>query len=453
MKGLLAGVARGRLIEWDAVTLLSVFLAVLWLIQARWVVGPLGGVGTPAILVGLTAAAWRLTGSVEPRLGFSPGWQPVRLMLLVQFSYHTLTYGLARLRPLTDLEASGSTRAMITLAALTGIALVAADGIRSLERLEVLLRRAVWLGTVVAMLGLIQFFLEIDLVASMRWPLLSQNADLGGMQARSIFARPDGTALHPIEFGAVLSMVLPFSLHYYFAAATKKERIAFGVATGLLGLGIAASMSRTGILGAAIVIMMLSFLWSWRLRVNIAILTVGAVAATWVLVPGLVGTIRRMFVGARDDPSVQARIERIPIVRDLINDAPLMGRGFGTFSVDDYLLLDNQVYQTAIESGYIGLVIVALTFVVAIGTARGARYRGRDAATRHLAQAVAASILVAMVATATFDAFFYRIYLGMTFLLIGCAGALWRLEGPPAWARDLSLRRREVPWSDVPAGR
>jgi polysaccharide biosynthesis protein PslJ len=425
----------------DAITVLTVFLCLLWLIQAKWIVGPLGGVGTPALLVGLAAAAWRIAGAFDPRLGFASGFQPVRTVLLVQAWYFALTFGLARLRPLTELEANGSTRGMITLVALTGIALLAVDGVPTRARLDLLLRRLVVLASIAAVVGILQFVVNVDLVGRIRWPLLSTNGELGSLGTRSQFARPYGTALHPIEFGAVLAMVLPLAVHYFLTSPSRKARIRFGVASGLLGLGIAMSMSRTGLLGAAVAIAMLVPLWSQRLRLNAAIIGVGAVAVTWVAIPGLVGTIKNLFLRAGDDPSVEARINRIPWVADMLAESPWYGRGYGVFSVEEYRLLDNEVFELLIETGFLGVLIMLTTFGVAVGTARGVRYRGRDAATRHLGQAVAASVVAGALATATFSAFFYRIYAGMAFLLVGCAGALWRLEGRPSWAEGFSLRR------------
>lgn len=434
---------RPVLLEWDVVTVLSVWAVLLFLIPARWVVGPLGGVGTPATLLGLIGILWRTAGGFHPKLGFAGGWQPVRVMLIVHAWFMALGWAIARMGPLTELETSNSTRRLLTLASLIGIALLAADGISSRRRFDVLIRRIVWLAGITAGIGLLQFFLNLDLNQFVRFPLLSVNGELRGLGTRSIFARPYGTSLHPIEFGAVLSIVLPVALHLFFVAGSTRDKWVYGALTAGIGLGIATSMSRTGILGAVIAIVMMSVTWTPRLRINAAIATITAVAATWVLVPGLVGTLRRLILGALGDPSIESRIERIPRVMDYVEEAPIWGRGYGVFTVDEYLLLDNQVYEIAIESGLVGVVVVAVTYLVAAGTARGVRYRAIDADTRHLAQAIAASIVVSGVSLMTFSAFFYRIFMGVTFLFFGLAGALWRLEARPIWADRLALRRSQ----------
>jgi polysaccharide biosynthesis protein PslJ len=77
--------------------------------------------------------------------------------------------------------------------------------------------------------------------------------------------------------------------------------------------------------------------------------------------------------------------------------------------------------------------------VIAVGilTALSIRSRrGVTSATAHLAQAVGASIAALAVSILTFDAFHYRILTASLFLLLGAAGALWRLTAAkPGWER------------------
>jgi len=60
-------------------------------------------------------------------------------------------------------------------------------------------------------------------------------------------------------------------------------------------------------------------------------------------------------------------------------------------------------------------------------TARNARRRSSDPEPRHLAQCLAASVAVPTVSFATLDALSFAIAAGLTFLMLGCVGALWRL--------------------------
>ena len=68
-----------------------------------------------------------------------------------------------------------------------------------------------------------------------------------------------------------------------------------------------------------------------------------------------------------------------------------------------------------------------MLFATALATARRARRLAVDPEIRDLAQCLAASVAVGAVAFGTLDAFSFPIVSGLTFLLIGCVGAVWRL--------------------------
>jgi hypothetical protein len=78
---------------------------------------------------------------------------------------------------------------------------------------------------------------------------------------------------------------------------------------------------------------------------------------------------------------------------------------------------------------------------------------GGDDTTRHLAQALLASILAAVVVSLTFDSLSFSMFSGTLFFLFGLVGALWRLDrsgdlgGNPRRTKQLlkGWRSREFP--------
>lgn len=412
----------------DPVVLLTLLLGCLLLLTASLVIGPLGGVGTPAIIVGLLALAWWLAAKALPSLGLATGRQPARWIVLGYAWYLILGYAVAHTRSLTDLEVSGADRSVIILAAMCGVALLAADGIDSRERLDTLLRRLVWLTTVFASFGVIQFFTGFDIVAYIDVPGLSLNRDLFSMGERSIFNRPGSTALHPIEFSVVLCMVLPLAIHYCLYDTSRRRRQVTRFCTGLIAAAIPMSLSRTGILALATVLVVMFVAWSWKRRLHGLIVGFFFTCGLYVVIPGLLGTIRSLFLNIETDPSFTARVDRTPRAMDLWAERFWLGRGTGTYSIEDYFLLDNQYYVTAIEHGILGIVVLVGFLVAGIWLATIFRRRGADGATSHLGQALAAPLASMLVTLATFDALFYRILTTLVFLFIGCAGALWRIE-------------------------
>ena len=79
---------RGQLMKtrirrgFDAVSVLTVYLALLLLIESRLVIGPLGGAGSPAMLVALGALVWWALHHLQRSLPSRAGPQPLRAVML-----------------------------------------------------------------------------------------------------------------------------------------------------------------------------------------------------------------------------------------------------------------------------------------------------------------------------------------------------------------------------------
>ncbi|QBI20280.1 O-antigen ligase domain-containing protein [Egibacter rhizosphaerae] len=416
--------------ERDAVTLLTIWLALLWLMSARWVFAPLGAVGMPAIVFGVGLMLIWVWARLVPRPSLlADGFQPVRLGFGAYASLVLASYAVAQLRPLTELETTSSARALITLASMGGVALLAADGIRDRIRLEKLLKRLVAVATIVGLVGWLQFFVGVDLSPNMRLPGLSQHAPMMGLRDRSLFEQAYGTTLHPIEFSVVMAVVLPLALHFALFEVQRWKRAGWWVAVTVLAVGCLLSVARSGVVAIGIAMPVLALGWGWRWRFNGAVYGLGFVAVMWALVPGLIGTIRGLFQGMDHDPSIQGRRERVPMVIEQLQENGFLGLGPGTFTPEEYFLLDNAYYGVLLELGWPGVFVVIAMLGSGIGAALVAK-RYQDPETRHLSQALIAGIAVMPVVMSTFDALSFQTNAGTTYLLLGAAGALWRITLP-----------------------
>jgi len=110
-------------------------------------------------------------------------------------------------------------------------------------------------------------------------------------------------------------------------------------------------------------------------------------------------------------------------------ERPWLGRGAGTVMPERYILLDNQIYGTLVASGILGLAALVALFLVPYFLARSVRLRAGSEEARHLGQALAAVMPAGLLASATFDSFSFATFVGVTFVVVGAIGALWRLEG------------------------
>ena len=321
-----------------------------------------------------------------------------------------------------------------------GIGLLAVDGIEDRGRLDTLLRRVVALGTVLAGIGILQFATGFDPVAHLRPPGLVAQGLLDSIDVRSSFNRVAGTARHPIEFGMVLAMVLPLALDYAFVAETAAERRRRWWQVGIVALAIPLSLSRSAILGVVIAAVILLPTWTPVQRFRAVTVSLVAALAMRFVVPGLLGTIRSMFVNITSDPSFQGRTHDYSLIGKYITHSPVFGRGFFTFIPSQYQFIDNQYLMTLIETGIVGLMCLLLFFSAGVRAARSVRRASHDPSTRSLANSLMASVIIAAVGYATFDALSFPMASGFTVLLVGCSGALWRIERAAKPA--LTLRSR-----------
>ena len=102
---------------------------------------------------------------------------------------------------------------------------------------------------------------------------------------------------------------------------------------------------------------------------------------------------------------------------------PLFGRGFGTFLPELYRYIDNTYLLGLVEFGIVGVLALLIVYFAGVHCAAAGRRMTQNQQQRELGQALIASIIVAVVSGATFDALTFPMFSGLLFLIIGCAGA------------------------------
>jgi hypothetical protein len=190
------------------------------------------------------------------------------------------------------------------------------------------------------------------------------------------------------------------------------------------------TVSRTGLVGAAVALIVLVPTWSWRRRLRVALVALGGLLAFRALVPGLLGTLRSFLLDPGGDPSLLSReIGRERAVA-LLGQRPWFGRGFGTLLPERYGFLDNQVLLGLIEVGVVGQAAYACLFLVAAGLVLRTRGRAegpRREDDRSLAVSLAAALAVSLSTWLTYDALSFPTSRALTFVLIGLVAALCRV--------------------------
>lgn len=433
--------------RFGAADFVGVYVALLLLIPSRLVVGPLGAIGQPATLWALLGALWWVCSSIAG-LRFRTPRNPVLVMLGVLAASIVLAYAAgmstgwyapADVRGATDdvydlvpssvgqihaAMISAANRGLIVATAWIGIALILVTGLRSARDVERVVRWIVAAGTVLATVGVIQFFTGLRIDGWFELPGLTTWSEFGAVDTRSVVRRVYAMANHPIEFGVVLGAIFPLALHRALFDRSRRSTYSASV----IGLATALSISRSAILVAAAAMLVLFIGWPprWRLRL--------LAAAPFVLIgvrlvaPGVIGTLRSLFSNADTDPSVAGRTDDYAVAFRVLAESPLFGRGLFTFVPRYYRILDNQVLMITLELGIVGLVAFAGLACASVLAALGARRRFREDVHRHLALALAASVCGLTLSYATFDTWGFPMAAGLSFVLFGTAGAALRVS-------------------------
>jgi hypothetical protein len=418
--------SRRRVAGIDAATVICIMIALLTLVPSRYIFPDMTDLGRPALIVCLVLACWWVAVRLTPHLVL-PGPQPIRWALLVFALSMLVSYAVGQLRELTAMEANGSDRALLFFAAFAGAALGAADGITNWERLERVLKVLVGCGTVMAMIGLIQFTFNVDPTTMFSIPGLESKKDVLGFEERGAGVRVASTATHYIELATVLATILPFAIHQAMFATTPRRRFVAIFASMVLAAGVVTTISRSGILAVAIVALVLVPTWTWRRRFNIFVIAMMLAAALTVARPSLMKTITSLFDDPSSNPAFTVRQARYPLVWQYVGERPWFGRGSGTYLAPQYQILDNQWLAFLISNGIVGVIALASLHLTAIVIALLARRRAATDEVRHLCAVLVSTQLIALVVAGTYDSMSFLTYATLVALTLGLCGTVWRL--------------------------
>ncbi|WP_114424249.1 O-antigen ligase family protein [Nocardioides houyundeii] len=436
-----------------AVWLLVLYLALLLLIPSELVLPQIGSAGTPANLLGLGFLVWwacaRLGGQVRAPLTPMHVALGVLVLCVLLALANGLVHGWTRpvdirqdsdavwtLLPVSETElfdksVLGAMRGLIALGSWAGVALLVIDGVRSWSDLDRVVDVLVGLCAVVATIGIYQYFTGDNLARHIQVPGLSPTYDFGVSISRSVLNRVSATTTHPIEFCVVLTTVLPLALHRAFhprRAGTVRRAVTTYLPAALIALAIPMAVSRSGIVALGTAMLVLFLGWPANRRLWLLVLAPPVAILMRSALPGLLGTIRSLFTQSLTDPSVTARTDDYGTTLSLYSEHAILGRGSFTFIPQYYRVLDNQLLMNLIELGILGLIATLAIFATGYYLARHAKRHGATEERRHLGLALSAAILAMLVTYLTFDAWGFAKTGALTFVLLGLAGALYRLE-------------------------
>lgn len=414
----------------DAVTLLTVLIIVRLALPSQLVVGPLGGAGSPATLLGLCLLGywlWHRLHRIRPEPAAA-----VNVVAAGFFAAAVASLVGVLLRPAASDEARLSVLSLLSVAGWLGGLFLASDGVASLTRLKVLIGRMAVIGGLFAAFGLIQFATARAWVDVLTIPGLEVNTPIYSINVREGFIRPFGTAIHPIEFGSVLGVMLPLTIVHALLHGARGWRLAVSWLPALLTLTAASlSSSRSAIIGVALGAVLLLPALNRVQRLAFAVGGAALALFIFVTVPGMVGSVLGLFGSGTGDPSVASRIDSFSVAADIIPRHPIFGRGLGTF-LPSYRIFDNQYLLALVEIGLLGFAAMLLLWLVPAGGLVRLLATFSSASSgplRLMAAGLLSSAVVGGVSMVFFDGFGFPMLPAVWFIVLGLAGACYRLAG------------------------
>jgi O-antigen ligase len=191
-------------------------------------------------------------------------------------------------------------------------------------------------------------------------------------------------------------------------------------------------------------IVFIGYVYVWRPRLILNAAAAGAVGlvAMRAAAPGLLGTLRALFEYLDQDPSISGRTNDYEEAFEIVRNNIWLGRGPGTFNVQEYILLDNQWLNLLITNGVIGTMLFAALLLTGVAQAHRLARRAHTDEMRHLGQALLLLIWVYAISSFFFDSLGYPQLRTITFLALGCIGALWIMQSNDTQPQVMPNRRQ-----------
>ncbi len=397
-----------------AVRMLQVFAVALMVFPSDYVSKVVGAGGFPAAIVAYIMFLSWLAATLFGQHNSYVLRYPVRIALCAVWVVTLLSYVLMKRGLMTVEELSAADRWLLQLIDMSGVILVAAECLKSLDDIKRVLRAVTWGGAFCGIVAMLQFKGNRDLTPYIEklLPSFSLNTTAySDITSRGSLSRVTGTAIHPIELGVVAGMLLPLAI-YLAMYDTDRSAVKRWLPTVCIGLAVPASVSRSAIIAVvlSVGVLFLSLPPVRRLK-GLAMLPF-ALGAVFVGSHGMIGTLTSYFFAGSSDNSIAHRLNNYPYVEQVFKAAPWLGQGGGT---------------TLIELGLIGVAVIAFFFVWPAIAGLVARAHTKDPEVRDLCAALSGAALAATACSATFDSLSFPMFANIQALVAGLIGACWLL--------------------------
>lgn len=314
---------------------------------------------------------WRLR-----RLGFGGVFAALVVTSLVSIALN-----------LESIAEEGLTATVVTklflLLSLVSAYLVVRLLIASEDHVRVLVRALVGSAAVVALAAIVESRIKRNLFDAVLGavPVLERTRDATA-QVRGSALRAIGSAQHSIALGALLASVLPLAVYLLWRDAGERgqRRWVWGCATGVIVLGVVATVSRTAAL-MLVVAGVVGLALRPRAVTALAVACLPVLLVVYLALPAPTRALTKSFFpssgllaqqqGREGSNRSTGRLADVGPTVDNVGHRPLFGRGYGTRVVEgprtNAALIDNEYLSRAEETGLIGLLPLVLLILLPLG--------------------------------------------------------------------------------------
>ncbi|QNE36695.1 O-antigen ligase family protein [Leifsonia shinshuensis] len=433
--------------RFDAVTLLTVYLVLLYAIPSNVTIDALNSLGRPSLLWGVVLMVFWTLSRLQRHYGDPrPIRQPVRFAFALLFVIALVSFTAALLRGQPADQVSPAFTALVRLMSWAGVVLVAVDGIRTMTDFVRITRRIAIAAGLLAALGILQFLTKQTIVDFFNLvPGLSSSG--GGVVERGGVTRASGTAIHPLEYATTLigafPIVIAAAISHGFRWHHSKVMLRWWAPVAAIVISALVGVSRSAIIGFFVAAVAMIPAIPRRYRAGVVAGAVLLIAVVVAALPGLLSTTVALFTGAGTDPSTQSRVGGLDRAPEFIGASPVFGVGFGTF-LPRYYIFDNAWVLMTVELGILGVAAFAGVVVSSVWSALVARRQSGHDDVRLLGYSLAVSMLAMAIMFAFFDGLSFPISAGTLFLVAGLCGSLRNIGATDAWLNAGGRPRRDL---------
>lgn len=303
------------------------------------------------------------------------------------------------------------------------------------KKIEKVLKWVANFGMGIGVLGIIERLTGYNLFRHLHeWvPLFEVNAPWIQSVVLRGGIRVTGSSEHPLAFGSLLTMIVPFALYFFFSSKQLAGRLWYAFCLATLITATLFTGSRTIVI--ALIPALITPLFQKPRRILYLLVFIFALLFTiHMLMPGLLGSIRAVVslsyvekTEFSEKNPARGRIADYPYMLKYFQKKPLYGMGFGMFDPKRFFHVDNQYLLFLVETGIFGIFSLGWFFYRIIKEfwkfAKKVEGEFRD-----LVLSILAACLVFLTASAFFDTFGFPQVPFIFFILTALGTSLLKLE-------------------------